>query len=639
MKLLGNNQLKKTGMDFGFTEGGVIRLCRSVRLLFQAGAIIRVACSLLLSSSYGQASAWQFTNVTSAAGANVSHSNSSYLTAPEKNTGGAACGDYDKDGWLDIYHIGGNLGQNHLLHNNGDGTFTDVAGAAGVANPGSLGTGATFADWNGDGWLDLFVGGIEGTLLKLYQNNQDGTFTDVTAASGVWITSDTYSATFGDYDNDRDLDMFLPHWNIPKGPGHVWRNEGNAFTEVDSLVGYLGFMSGTNDYTFAFNLADINSDGWMDMVVASDFQTSHVYMNDGDGTFTNVTDTSVITDDAGMGSSVADYDKDGDLDWFVTSIYDGTPNRDGNRMYRNDGGVFADATDAAGVRDGQWGWGATFQDFNNDGWLDIYHVNGWALTPFWTDPARMFVSNSDGTFTEMAASLGVDHTGQGRGVVAFDYDRDGDVDIFVTVMSGQAVLYRNDGGNANNWLDVKLLGPQPNTEEIGARITATVGGSSQLWELRCGNNYDSQDPAEAHFGLGSAGAVDELRVEWTDSQVTTLTNVAANQRLVIDRQAVSSVAEPRLGGEIMLFGAAPNPFRDNTLIRFALSRDSRAQLRIYDAAGRAVRTVTNRILPAGNHELSWDGLDDSRHPVASGVYYYGIRAGHHRAQGRVILLR
>jgi uncharacterized repeat protein (TIGR01451 family) len=492
---------------------------------------------------------WTFTDVSAASGAGVVHNVSGTGTQQQKMTGGVACGDYDNDGWIDLYHLGGNLSSNHLLRNNGNGTFTDVAAAAGVSLTGTWGVGATFADWNGDGWLDLFVGSISPSKYALFENDGDGTFTAVTDSSGIVFALDTFSASFGDVDHDDDLDMALSHWGEGQSPKHFWRNDGNdAFSTnwaaADTAIGYLNFRGHPADNTFTYNFADLDSDGWMDFVCASDFVTSHVYMNDGDGTFTDVTDTTVVNDDNGMGSCIADYDKDGDLDWFVSSIMnDVLMTKNGNRMYRNLGdGTFEDVTDHANVRDGQWGWAATFQDFDNDGWLDLYHVNGWQIPQYDFDASVLFVSDGDGTFTEMGATLGVDDTDQGRGVACFDYDRDGDIDIFVANCDQPARLYRNDGGNAGNWLDVKLVGPSPNTEQIGARVTAKLPGSTQLHELRAGNNFASQDPAEVHFGLGAAAQVDSLVIRWTDGSVTTLLDVPANQRLVVDKNAAADLA-------------------------------------------------------------------------------------------------
>ena len=207
-------------------------------------------------------------------------------------------------------------------------------------------------------------------------------------------------------------------------------------------------------------------------------------------------------------------------------------------MYRNRGdGTFEDVTDVAGVRLGHWGWGSCFADFNNDGHLDLFHVNGFLLDEsdpgassiFIDDPVRMFVSNGNGTFTEQSAVLGLDDTSQGRGVSCFDYDRDGDLDIFIANFGAPPRLYRNDGGNKQHYLGVSLKGDSPNTEAIGARVYVTAGGITQMRELRAGSNFESQNPVDAHFGLGEATSVIKVRVVWPNGKDSILHNVTADQ--------------------------------------------------------------------------------------------------------------
>jgi len=504
-----------------------------------------------------RATAVTFTDVTTTAGVYYQHGIFAGGAAgePERISGGVAAGDYDRDGWIDLYVVRGDVAPNLLFRNRGDGTFEEVSVAAGVQLPLGLGAGPTFADVDGDGWLDLLVLGVEGTPPALFRNGRDGTFANATATSGLALPGHSFSAAFGDYDHDGDLDLAIGRWGnrslAPEAPGSLWRNDGTGhFVDVSQAAAVPLFFSRTDlilaqiEMTLSFtpNFADIDHDGWPDLLVAADFGASTVLRNLGDGTFQDQT-SAVISDENGMGAAVGDVDNDGDLDWFVSSIWD--PNGiveghwgiTGNRLYRNDGaGGFSDATDAAGVRVGYWGWGSTLLDLDNDGDLDLFHVNGWNngdedSAEFQNDPSPCFVNDGTGVFTEHAADLGLVDTGQGRGVVAFDYDRDGDLDLFVTNNQGPARLLRNDGGNAQHFLVLQLAGPGANSAGVGARVALRTGATTQLRELHAGSNFESQDPTEAHFGLGAATTVDELRIEWPNGATTVATGVAADQWL------------------------------------------------------------------------------------------------------------
>lgn len=484
---------------------------------------------------------WTFTDVTAAA--QITHSHG-YATTPNGDPfifcGGVASGDYDDDGWIDLFVVRGDVGPNLLYRNKGDGTFEEVGATAEVDDT-MLGCGATFADYDGDDDLDLVVTSFGGTPSKLYSNDGDGTFTD--QSSGLPLTRENnISTSFADYDRDGDLDAFVTHWTfapISHRPvnEHLWRNNGNGtFTDVGAAAGITAHeFDPLTDKTFTPNFTDFNNDGWLDIALASDFNDSQAFLNNGDGTFTNVTDPAVLTDQYGMGAAICDYDFDGDFDWYVTSIFDAPTGRTGNRFYRNvngTGAIFEDVTTATGTREGYWGWAASCQDFDNDGDVDVFHVNGFDNPLFQTDPARLFVSNGAGVFTEDSVARNIDDTGRGLGVVSFDYDRDGDLDIFISNNQQAPKLYRNDG-LTQNYLTVKLEGLAPNTESIGSRVIATVGGTALAREIRAGSNYISQDPAEAHFGLSSATTVDTLEVQWFSGGSTILTNVPANQLLTI----------------------------------------------------------------------------------------------------------
>ncbi len=498
-----------------------------------------------------------FQNVAVAAGLNYTHGFSTPSTSTEA-VAGVAVGDYDGDGWLDLYIAQGDTGMNLLFRNQsqgGDYLFEDRAMEAGVAIAvADKSCGPAFVDFDGDGDDDLFVGSIEYSQFRVFRNAGDGTFDDITAASGLssLVRENNVSLAFGDYDLDQDLDLFIGHWTftideLPAGsPQFLWQNNGDGtFTDVsDETLMSEAVISFGVDYSFTPTFADIDNDGDPDMLLVSDNNLSQVIVNNGNQggglyTFSRITDESVITDEAGMGSAVADFDNDGDLDWFVSSIEEqGNRDRSGNRFYRNEGnGIFVDATNTTGVRSGFWGWASCAADFNNDGWLDIFHVNGIGemagTSEFVFDKSRLFIANGDGSFMEYSEELGISDQRQGRGVVCFDGDRDGDIDIFVANNGNTPALFENQGGNALNWVNVELGDSAPNTAAIGARIYLSANGATQMREIANGNNYVSQNPAEQHFGLNDAAIISSVRVVWPDGTESERLNVDPNQRIQV----------------------------------------------------------------------------------------------------------
>jgi hypothetical protein len=473
--------------------------------------------------------------------------------------GGGAVGDVDGDGDLDIFITPGNTGPNLLYLNQGGAGFSEDAAGAGLAFTKSATetfrqSGPVFGDLDGDGDLDLFIGGLEGDPSQIFQNNGGGQFTNVTAGSGVDFMSSPYtiSAALGDYDNDGDLDLAMAHWGTPRdqnNPGEtetLWRNDSSggtiSFTPVSQAAGISselgldrtgGVLGEDHDYTFAPGFADIDGDGDQDLLSVADFGSSRVFLNNGDGTFTNITDPTRITDTNGMGAAIGDYDGDGDMDWFVSSI-------DGNRLYQNTGGDFVYPSEAVDVDPGGWGWGSCFADFNADGRLDIYQTNGWDVgmdpqnSPYVDDTSRLWMSNPDGSFEDMANDSNMLDTEQGRGVICDDFDADGDVDVLLLTLDDQqaAVLWTNQlsGGNT---LSVALEGKAPNTFGVGALVSITISGVIQTRLVGVNSNFISHNSTQQYFGLGEATEIDSLRVAWPDGATTEMTNVAANQRLTL----------------------------------------------------------------------------------------------------------
>ncbi len=502
---------------------------------------------LLLGLAPVRAQELTFTDATAEAGIVATHGYVDGVgdSLPLTISGGVAAGDYDRDGFVDLYFVQGDLGPGLLFRNRGDGTFEEVGAAAGVAIEPGLASGPVFGDANGDGWLDLVIGGVVQTQPRLFVNQGDGTFLERTEEAGLVMNrQNTFGGSFGDYDRDGDLDLFLAHWgqfeNCTGGEckDHLWRNEGDGtFTSVDDEAG-ISVAYQALDWSFSPNFSDMNNDGWPDLVISGDFGTSEVFRNDGDGGFTRTTDPQRMTDENGMGAAVADFDWDGDLDWFISSIWGPQFGKTGNRLYMNNGGMdLEDLSVGMGdVRAGLWGWGACAIDFDHDGDLDIFHTNGFTDTGFADDPSRMFMNDGAMNFTDRAHDFGLGpDVEQGKGVVCFDYDRDGDVDILVQNNSAPPRLWRNDSPKFGHFLFVELHQPGANVYGVGGRIYVTSGGVTRLHELRMGSNFSSQDPTEAHFGLAEATTIDEMSVIWPDGVVSTYAPVAVDKWLRVER--------------------------------------------------------------------------------------------------------
>ena len=475
-----------------------------------------------------------------------------------REDGGLALVDVDGDGRPELYvaHGAGDTGR--LFSWNGR-RFEPTPRNGGIA-PAEIDRTGYFIDLDDDGVPDFLSIHAAGT--QAFRNDGGGRFAEMPDPFGSGADGSVYSMAAADHDSDGDLDLFFAHWNRPwnglRPPaGYLWRNDGKGrYEDVSHVVpirpGSLPGSGGKREFSFTPTFADVDGDGDSDILLVGDFGASQVLRNDAGAGFTDITGAA-ITDENGMGAAAGDYDLDGDIDWFVTSVHDADGGSrygpTGNRLYRNLGdGRFDDATDAAGVREGGWGWGTCLADFDNDGHQDLFLSNGWfgeyiadadgeerEITAFLEDPSRLFMANGDGTFTERAAELGVRHTGQGRGVVCADYDGDGRVDILIANHGAAPTIYRNVFERHNRWLAIDLAGRHANPTAVGARVTVRTASGAQMREVRLGTAYLSQAPPTLHFGLGSERVAQSIEVRWPGpgDEVSRLDNIAADRRITI----------------------------------------------------------------------------------------------------------
>jgi enediyne biosynthesis protein E4 len=540
----------------------------------------------------------QFVDVAREAGLNVPNvwggvDHKRYII--EAKGSGLAFFDYDNDGWLDIYLTNGTRldekwapgksPTSQLFKNNRDGTFTNMTEKSGLARTGWQ-TGVCVGDYDNDGWDDLFCCFWGHNIL--FHNNSDGTFSDVTHKAGLYNEQVRWGAgcTFLDYDRDGSLDLFVCNY-VKFDLAQAASSAGAASCQwkgIPVMCGPRGLIGDTNllyhnngDGTFAdvseragilkpgprFSITavsyDFDNDGWPDIYVAVDSEPSMLFHNNHDGTFTDI---GVIAgcayseaghEQAGMGVAVADYDCDGWLDIFKTNFTDDTCN-----LYHNNGdGSFSDVTFPSGiaVNSRYVGWGCGFLDYDNDGWPDLMQINGHVYPEIaghdvgqtYKNPRIVYRNMGNGQFKDVSSMMGpgISEHFSSRGAAFGDYDNDGDVDVLVLNMSDLPSLLRNDGGNRQNWIKIKLIGTKCNRTAIGARVRVVTGDHVQMDEVHSGSSVMSQGDLRLHFGIGKAETVDAIEVKWpTTGKLERFPQVKANQILTI-REGSGIVAGPR----------------------------------------------------------------------------------------------
>ncbi len=502
--------------------------------------------------------------------------------------GGVLAIDYDRDGWPDLYFtnaptvamaLKGEKAASALFHNNHDGTFTDVTAKAGVAHP-CFAMGGAVADYNNDGWPDMYITCLGGNVL--YRNNGDGTFTDVTATAGVADGRWSTGAAFADYDGDGFVDLMVTNYvdfklnDLPgfgqsptckfhgidvqcgprglKGAGDsLFHNNGNGtFTNVSKTT---GTADDPGYYGLGVIWSDFDNTGRPGIYIANDSTPNYLYRNDGGGKLTDVgleSGTAVSGDGSeqgSMGVAVADYNHTGRFSIYVTNFAD-----EFNTLYRNDGkGSFTDVSYDSGVALASLPyvkWGVAFADLDNDGWSDLFSVNGHVYPQVDTlssgarykEPATLFLNETDGTFCDASAQAGdaIKTPRVSRGLAAVDLDNDGNLDLVVENLVGAPVILHNEGKPGTHWVTFDLAGTKSNRLAIGARVTIRSSGIThpptqpqpqpmiQTDEVRSGGSYLSQGDLRVHFGLGPATEVDSVEIHWPSGRTETLAHLPAD---------------------------------------------------------------------------------------------------------------
>ena len=552
---------------------------------------------------------------------------------------GMAVGDFDRNGYPDIFCLRWKTPGYSRIFSNQNGKFTDVTmqSPLEVLEGKETGTRTTlWVDYDNDGDQDLSISGDKGIYLLRNDNN---VFTDVSASVGFigkippgFITSWVYSlGGWADYDLDGDLDCVVAQEN--NKDLYLFRNDQGHFTDVAAQAGLTATV-----------LANTSSLTWMDFDLDGDpdlYAGVYFFRND-HGVFTNVTEALGF---AGLSDvsqrEMFDYDNDGDMDFFKAV---GDANAAGtNEVWENRNGVFVNVTADVGLTLSRDRYRSmTIGDFDNDGDKDIFlQLN--------IDPSLDYLLVNDElesgarAFENIAEFAGITKTGDRKGSVFFDYDMDGFLDLYLPSAEHNHILYHNLHDNGTNWIGFMLEGVASNRDAVGSLVTVYTGAKKQICYTICGNGFVRQDNPYVHFGLGFKTAVDSVVIRWPLGTRQLLTNPAINQYLKVKEPVVNQVCMPDAGSQrpvgCRLEQNFPNPFNPSTRLAFYLAQKAHVRLEVYDISGRKVRTLIDAEKPTGYQEVIWDGRDNQGHKLTTSVYFYTLTTEDFSETRKMVLLQ
>jgi len=604
----------------------------------KSAVLISFIVVLLSFSIYSESEAQIFNDVAPAAGLE-------FVTIPGTGTNGIAVADINRNGCLDIFfvvkerfRINDQRTWNRLFRNNCDGTFTDITSSSGLrgsdplSNPNYMGSkfGASWGDINNNGYPDIFL--TNAGFDHLYLNNGDGSFSNISYEAGIQGKSSqvSTSSVWLDFNNSGYLDLYVSVWENTDSSdldlrNRLYKNNGDGtFTDVSE-------ESGVDDRgrTWVTLPIDLNNDGWMDLYVINDFGQNRFYLNMGDGTFEERTAEYNLEDRfEGMGVAVADLNRNGYFDIFITNNTEKPFNEEQiNALFLSDDkGRYQNVSEVAGVDLSGWGWGTEFIDIDNNGFEDLFVTNGYFDQEF---PNRLFrnLGNLESiTFEDISIEAGVADSTEARSVAVFDYSGNGSLDLLISNFQTAPVLLENRS-ESENWLSIQLEGTHSNRQAVGAVAEIYSGGELKKKYMH-GTQFLAQNIQPLHFGLGSSEMVEKVKIRWPAGGVDEVTNIGANQQIKIRESEGlitsipnESISEIETPGTIQLLGNYPNPFNGQTLFSFHLIEASQVLFKVHTMLGQKIYSSTEYYSSGGNQLYRWKA-NDLR--LNSGIYLYTL---------------